>query len=159
MSNRAILSLPFPTMTDVLQMTDDEYLAHLHAVFDDQSNRQSPAATIGEVPAQEALFFKPYLLRVDPLFNKNRYSAEARLRCTEVLQAYLAPNTVTTYGTGVRNYVSWCESIGLRSSQYLPAPEDLLVMYVCHLAGVYVKSTARNYLSAVCAWHLLHGGD
>jgi len=40
-----------------------------------------------------------------------------------------------------------------------PAPEHILVSYACALAGEVAKSTARNYLSGVRAWHLLHGAS
>jgi hypothetical protein len=79
-------------------------------------------------------------------------------QAAQVLQVGLTLEGASAYGTEVQNYVAWCQSLGLKPVAYLPAPEHLLVSYVCSLAGRRSETTARGYIADVKAWHIIFGG-
>lgn len=161
-------------MTNVYDLPREQYIALIAARIKRQRQQRDIAKkrkaspllkprntpysnAIPSLPAREAVFHRPLNSPVDPLFDDNRLPERTRLNNIRVLRAHLAPSTLPTYGTGVRNFVAWCGGIGLQEQLVFPAPEHILTSYACALAGSVAKSTARNYLAGVRAWHLVHG--
>lgn len=66
------------------------------------------------------------------------------------------PSTVTLYGSGLLAYHIFCGKINVPEGQHAPIAHDLLAAFISNLIGRYTGSTISNYVSGLCAWHLLH---
>ena len=76
-------------------------------------------------------------------------------RC-RYLDGALAPNTRRTYGTGVRQYLRFCQEIGTAP---FPLVERVLEYFVVVLARRVGYRTIRVYLCGVQQESLVHGGS
>lgn len=121
------------------------------------SSSQKLASEVMGNLAREAIFTRPTVAPFDPLFDDTSVPISLRKNSAQVLHAAYAPATLPTYGTGVRHFVKWCQHSGLDGATCFPALEHILVTYACNLAGEVGKSTARNYLCGIRAWHIING--
>ena len=76
---------------------------------------------------------------------------------TELCSASLAPSSAKTYKSAQKIYTEFCLSCGRTP---IPASEQLLILFVAHLADRVCYATARTYLTAVRHMHVSQGyGD
>lgn len=122
------------------------------------SSQKLASEVLGNL-AREAIFTRPTAAPFDPLFDDTEFPIALRNKTAEVLHSAYAPATLPTYGTGVRHFVKWCQRSDLAGATCFPALEHVLVTYACALAGEVGKSTARNYLCGIRAWHIINGAD
>ena len=66
-----------------------------------------------------------------------------------------APNTWTSYSTGVRHYITFCN---LATRQTLPTTESTLLLFTAYLASLNLShSSIKVYLSGVRSLHVQNG--
>jgi hypothetical protein len=65
-----------------------------------------------------------------------------------------APKTSKNYDYAVRRYVKFAASIGYSEDTALPASEELILLWICEGLGKTGPGTAKQNLSALCAWHI-----
>jgi integrase len=62
-----------------------------------------------------------------------------------------APNTVRTYGAGVRSFVAWCDGAGIPYA--LPVAPDILAAYVDGIGKALAPASVNAYVSAIDRMH------
>ena len=80
-------------------------------------------------------------------------------RIQEVLQETYAPNTRSTYGTGLLIFHIFCDHKGISEEHRAPVNQTVLSSFISTLAGTYGGGTIRNYVYGVRAWHIIHGTE
>jgi hypothetical protein len=78
-------------------------------------------------------------------------------RIEEVLQETFAPNTRSTYGTGLLMFHIFCDHKGIGEEHRAPINQTVLSSFISTLAGTYGGNTIRNYVYGIRAWHIIHG--
>lgn len=78
-------------------------------------------------------------------------------RLLSVLPHAWADSTKETYGSGLLAFHTFCDFKAIPESERAPVAEDIMSAFIAHLAGAYAPSTVVNYVSAVQAWHDVHG--
>ena len=66
-------------------------------------------------------------------------------------------DTRIAYGAGLLMWHCFCDEKGVREEERAPATQDLVSVFVAHLAAAYSGKTISGYLNGVRAWHILHG--
>ena len=61
------------------------------------------------------------------------------------------------YRAGLLMWHCFCNEKGVREEERAPATQDLVSVFVAHLAAAYSGKTISGYLNGVRAWHILHG--
>ena len=79
------------------------------------------------------------------------------VRITDVLKETFAPNTRTTYGTGLLVFHIFCDRKGIAEEHRAPVNQKVLASFISTLVGIYGGGTIRNYVYGVRAWHIIHG--
>ena len=64
--------------------------------------------------------------------------------------------TNATYRSGILMWHCFCDSKGVSEQQRAPASQEMLSVFVSHMATIYSGKTISNYLSGVRSWHILH---
>lgn len=62
-----------------------------------------------------------------------------------------APNTIRTYGAGIRSFVAWCDEAGIAYS--LPVEPRTLAAYVDDIAAKMKPATVSTYVHAINRMH------
>ncbi|KAF8548239.1 hypothetical protein OG21DRAFT_1565348 [Imleria badia] len=78
-------------------------------------------------------------------------------RIYEVIGQAWADLTKETYGSGLLLYHTFCNLKKVPEDWRAPALHELVASFISTLAGTYAGSTVTNCLSAVHAWHTIHG--
>ncbi|TFK24721.1 hypothetical protein FA15DRAFT_591949 [Coprinopsis marcescibilis] len=78
-------------------------------------------------------------------------------KLTDDIQGAFAPSTCEAYGTGLFAFHAFCDSKDVPEDQRAPASPMLVSLFASSMVGLYAGSTARNYVYAVRAWHIIHG--
>ena len=81
------------------------------------------------------------------------------LRICEVLKDTYAPNTRSTYGTGLLVFHIFCDSRNIKEMHRAPIDPIVLASFISTLVGTYGGGTIRNYVYGVRAWHIIHGAQ
>lgn len=69
----------------------------------------------------------------------------------------LQPATQATYGAGLLAFHVFCDRKGISEDLRAPVDELILKSFIATLAGIYSATAITNYVSAVRAWHIIHG--
>lgn len=155
-------------MTNVFDLSREDYIAQIRAkldtlqqytCFEGQPDNTQPVPNTRRILAKDAVFYRMPNAPWDLLIDDPCLPVQTRANTALVLRSFLAPSTLPTYGTGIRNFVRWCQRINLDERLIFPTPAHILTSYACMLAGSVAKSTAQNYLSGIRAWHLVQGAD
>ena len=67
------------------------------------------------------------------------------------------PATQATYGAGLLAFHVFCDKKGVAENLRAPVDSLILKSFVSTLAGIYSATAIANYVSAVRAWHIVHG--
>ena len=67
-----------------------------------------------------------------------------------------AKSAVKRYSSSIRQYIRFCDMEGIPEHLRFPADEFVLCAFTASSAGIYARSTPRNQLSALKAWHVAH---
>ena len=78
-------------------------------------------------------------------------------RIKEVLQETYAPNTRSSYGTGLLVFHIFCDHKEIDEEHRAPIDRTVLSSFISTLAGTYGGGTIRNYVYGIRAWHIIHG--
>ena len=73
------------------------------------------------------------------------------------MQETYAPNTRSTYGTGLLMFHIFCDHKGIGEEHRAPVNPTILSSFISTLAGTYGGNTIRNYVYGIRAWHIIHG--
>ena len=68
-----------------------------------------------------------------------------------------ADSTKETYGSGLLLYHTFCDLKQVPEDRRAPVSHELIASFISILAGTYAGSMVTNCLSAVHAWHTIHG--
>ena len=74
-----------------------------------------------------------------------------------MLKDTYAPNTRSTYGTGLLVFHIFCDDRNIEERHRAPVNPNVLASFISTLVGTYGGSTIRNYVYGVRAWHIIHG--
>ena len=78
-------------------------------------------------------------------------------RIREVIGESYAPQTRSTYGTGLFVFHIFCDHRNIREEHRAPVDQTVLATFISMLVGTYGGSTIRNYVYGIRAWHIIHG--
>lgn len=88
--------------------------------------------------------------------SSNLLSQQSRQHVTRAIQNGWAESTVQRYSGAIRQFMRFCDSEGVPSHLRFPADEFVLCAFAASSAGVHSRTTPRNRLSALKAWHVAH---
>ena len=71
-------------------------------------------------------------------------------------EAY-APQTRSTYGTGLLVFHLFCDNRDIQEEHRAPVEQTVLASFISMLVGTYGGGTIRNYVYGIRAWHIIHG--
>ena len=83
-------------------------------------------------------------------------SSHSRHRVSRAIKNGWAQSTVKRYSSSIKQYIRFCDMERIPEHLRFPADEFVLCAFVASSAGVYARSTPRNQLSALKAWHIAH---
>lgn len=109
-----------------------------------------------QVLASERLFFwvsDASLVRRRLLIAKNQ--PPAVVVWDNALRALYAEGTLSAYGSGVVDWIRWCDASSIPEPRRLPIVLDDLRMFIAHKVGVEGASKTNGVLSALQAWHMV----
>ncbi|KIL55884.1 hypothetical protein M378DRAFT_58378, partial [Amanita muscaria Koide BX008] len=110
------------------------------------------------VPAAERLnaWKTPFAVEFD---NKLQSSLPNNLSQSlrETISQALAPNTRSTYGSGILRFSEFCDKNGIGETDRMPASNLLLASFVAEHAGSCSHSCIKNWMSGIKAWHEING--
>ncbi|KAI0371582.1 hypothetical protein BV20DRAFT_922358, partial [Pilatotrama ljubarskyi] len=86
-----------------------------------------------------------------------RLSDSTEQHTRDVLSLCLANSTLGNYGSALSAFWRFCDVEQVLETLRLPAPEHLLCAFAASFAGTHVRSSVRDSLSGVRAWHIVHG--
>ena len=83
-------------------------------------------------------------------------SPQSRSHVSRAIQNGWADSTIRRYSGAIRQYIRFCEVEGVPAHLRFPADEFVLCAFAASSAGRHARSTPRNRLSALKAWHIAH---
>jgi hypothetical protein len=86
----------------------------------------------------------------------NLLSPHSKRHVTRAIQNGWANSTVKRYSGAIDQFIRFCDMEGVPDHLRFPADEFVLCAFAASSAGVHARSTPRNRLSALKAWHLAH---
>lgn len=139
----------------------------------------SSLPTIPETPAKSTHFLQseapspsqhsPFLLHTPrPVFTPERHpffdigtdspllSPRARDHVSMAIQNGWARSTVKRYSGTIKQFVHFCDTERVPEHLRFPADEFVLCAFAASSLGRHARTTPRNRLSALKAWHLAH---
>ena len=98
----------------------------------------------------------PVLPAPEPTDTSARNKAEQE-QVKEIMIHAWEEDTCMAYGAGLLMWHCFCNEKGVPEEGRAPAMQDLVSVFVAHLAAAYSGRTISGYLNGVRAWHILHG--
>jgi hypothetical protein len=86
----------------------------------------------------------------------NLLSPQSRNYVTHAIQNGWAKSTVKRYSGAIDQYIRFCDDESIPDHLRFPADEFVLCAFAASSAGIHARTTPRNRLSALKAWHLAH---
>jgi hypothetical protein len=83
-------------------------------------------------------------------------SHQSKHHVTRAIQSGWAESTVKRYSGAIEQFIRFCDSEGIPSHLRFPADEFVLCAFAASSVGIHSRSTPRNRLSALKAWHIAH---
>lgn len=78
-------------------------------------------------------------------------------RVQKVLGEAYAPQTRSTYETGLFAFHLFCDHKNISEEHRAPVDQTVLASFTSTLVGTYGGNTIRNYVCGIRAWHIIHG--
>ena len=95
-----------------------------------------------------------------PFFNIGNktqpFSPRSKRHVTRAIKNGWAESTVKRYSSSIDEYIRFCDTEGVPGHLRFPADEFVLCAFAASSAGIHSRSTPRNRLSALKAWHIAH---
>ncbi|KAJ7668534.1 hypothetical protein DFH06DRAFT_1038988, partial [Mycena polygramma] len=119
-----------------------------------------PSVLRPHVLASKRLFswVSPHAIRV----RRNRkimYSATALSAHEKTLRAAIGHGSWTNYGGGLARFQEFCDNEDIPEFARMPASEELVSLFISSWAGRASRSIVDTWVSAVRAWHIVHGAE
>jgi hypothetical protein len=86
-------------------------------------------------------------------------SQQSRQHVTRAIQNSWARSTVNHYSGAIQQFIQFCDAEGVPSHLRFPADKFVLCTFAASSADVHSRSTPRNRLSALKAWHVAHNTE
>ena len=83
-------------------------------------------------------------------------SPQSKSHVSRVIQSGWAVSTIKRYSGAIKQYMNFCDVEGVPAHMRFPANEFVLCAFAASSAGRHARSTPRNRLSALKAWHVAH---
>ena len=100
------------------------------------------------------------LLSQNPFFRFNDnsllLSAEMRGHVTHAIQSSWADSTVKHYSSAIKQFIHFCDAEHVPEHLCFPADEFVLCAFAASSLRKHARTTPRNHLSALKAWHITH---
>ena len=68
----------------------------------------------------------------------------------------LAPNTRSTYATGLLCFTQFCDKWSISEEDHMPASHSLLCAFIGEYKGLHSGSTIKLWLSGLRCWHIVN---
>jgi hypothetical protein len=91
--------------------------------------------------------------------NNRLLSSRSRHHISRAIRNSWASSTVRRYSGAIKQFIQFCDAEGIPDHLRFPADEFVLCAFAASSAGVHARSTPRNRLSALKAWHVVHNMD
>jgi hypothetical protein len=88
--------------------------------------------------------------------NTRLLSSRSRHHIARAIRNSWASSTVRRYAGSIKQFIQFCDIEGIPNHLRFPADEFVLCAFAASSAGVHARSTPRNRLSALKAWHVVH---
>jgi hypothetical protein len=88
--------------------------------------------------------------------NSHVLSRQSKHHVTRAIQNGWAESTVKRYSGAIEQFIRFCDSEGVPTHLRFPADEFVLCAFAASSVGIHSRSTPRNRLSALKAWHIAH---
>ncbi|KAJ7288768.1 hypothetical protein C8J57DRAFT_1214864 [Mycena rebaudengoi] len=135
-------------------------------------NPSKPRKPKGSAPKIRPSSFRPHVLAIHRLKNwhsphsakirvarRDRFSTATLLAHDKVLDAALGTGSHSNYGGGLARFHEFCDSEDIPENDRMPASEELIAMFIASWAGRISRSAVDTWVSAVRAWHIVHGAS
>ncbi|KAF8551266.1 hypothetical protein OG21DRAFT_1445479 [Imleria badia] len=143
----------------------------LAKALQEQPNQNLPSPSSSSTlsscePSAEPASLRPHCAAKDRLISWHLVCArslqhplqhEDTQRLLSILPHAWADSTKETYGSGLLAFHTFCDFKSIPEPERAPVAADVMSTFISHLAGAYAASTVVNYVSAVQAWHTIHG--
>ena len=83
-------------------------------------------------------------------------SPQSRAHVSRAIQQGWADSTIKCYSGAIDLFICFCDTEGVPGHLHFPADEFVLCAFAASSAGKHSRSTPRNRLSALKAWHIAH---
>jgi hypothetical protein len=83
-------------------------------------------------------------------------SSRSRDHVTKAIRGSWADSTVKRYSGAIEQFIRFCDLEGVPEHLRFPADEFVLCAFAASSVGKHSRSTPRNRLSALKAWHVTH---
>lgn len=83
-------------------------------------------------------------------------SSQSRAHITEAIQSGWADSTMKRYSGAIDQFIRFCDEEGVPNHLRFPADEFVLCAFAASSVRKHSRSTPRNRLSALKAWHIAH---
>lgn len=96
----------------------------------------------------------------NPFFNVDTntlaLSPQSRNQVNQAIRSGWASSTMKRYSGAIDQFIGFCDAEGVPNHLRFPADEFVLCAFAASSIGIHSKSTPRNRLSALKAWHIAH---
>ncbi|KIK82035.1 hypothetical protein PAXRUDRAFT_39269, partial [Paxillus rubicundulus Ve08.2h10] len=84
----------------------------------------------------------------------------SNVRCIyDVITHTWADSIKETHRSGLLTFHIFCDAKNIPKTECAPAIPSIISAFISTLAGSYSGSAVSNYVSAIRAWHTIHGLD
>jgi hypothetical protein len=92
----------------------------------------------------------------DALHNTHVLSSRSKQHVARAIRNSWASSTVRRYSGAIKQFIWFCDEEGIPNHLRFPADEFVLCAFAASSIGIHARSTPRNRLSALKAWHVVH---
>jgi hypothetical protein len=83
-------------------------------------------------------------------------SSHSKHHIARAIRNSWASSTVRRYSGSITQFIRFCDTEGILNHLRFPEDEFVLCAFAASSVGVHARSTPRNRLSALKAWHVIH---
>ncbi|KAL9931153.1 hypothetical protein V8E36_001217 [Tilletia maclaganii] len=128
-----------------------------HHIFPSPPQSRLRASDLPNTPSRPNVPAPDRLLQWVPPNRDTQSTPSTRVQA--VLLASWAPNTRSSYASALLHWYAWAATRVLPTQEQFHIPADRLVQFIADSAGAYAGTTISGWVSALRAYHILHGSS